>query len=347
MNAEGRHSDLIPVSVVTGFLGSGKTTLLNALLRHPAMDDTAVFINEFGEVGIDHLLVEQLADDTILLNSGCVCCTVRGDLIEGLKSLFKRRVEGDAPKFARVAIETTGLADPAPIIHTLMADGLLINHFKLDGVVTCVDAVHGEQQLTAHVEAVKQAAIADRLVITKTDGADETQSLLARLKDLNPSAETIVAVKGDVHPDKLFGAGLFRADEKTPDVRRWLREEAIDHHHDHHHSDVNRHDDHIRSFCLIVEEPIPWEGFLTWLEMLLDTKGERILRVKGVLRLEGVDHPVAIHGVQHVFHPASPLPAWPSTDRRSKIVFITRDISKEAIEKTFAAFVQDASALRN
>lgn len=341
---------LIPVSVLTGFLGAGKTTLLNRLVNHPAMEDVAVLINEFGEVGLDHLLVEQLSEDTIVLNSGCICCTVRGDMIASLTNLIKQRADGTIPKFQRIVIETTGLADPAPIIHTLMADALVVNHFKLDGIITCIDSIHGAGQLDNHEEAVKQAAIADRLVITKADLAGDAPELKQRLARLNPTAKVLSVTKGDIHPNDLFGAGLFKASDKSPDVQNWLRDEALaaqesGHHDDHHHNDVNRHDDHIRSFSIVIDAPLPWDNFTSWLEMLLATKGEQVLRVKGILAVQGVETPVVIHGVQHIFHPAATLPAWPDEDRRSRIVFITRDISKAAIEKTLLAFLDCDTAL--
>ena len=330
----------IPVSVITGFLGSGKTTLLNHLLAHTGMEETAVLINEFGEVGLDHLLVRQISEDIVLLNSGCLCCTVRGDLVESLRELFLKRGRGEVPEFRRTVIETTGLADPAPIIHTLMTDPVLGKRYRLDGIVTTVDAVHGSAQFDSHVESVKQAAVADRLVLTKTDIADgaAVEALRARLAAMNPSAPVIVAVDGAAEPDALFDCGLFNPKTKAPDVAGWLNEEAYaqargpGHHHD-----VNRHDDRIRAFCMTVDDPIEWDAFAVWLEMLLATRGENVLRIKGVLNVAGEAKPVAIHGVQHVFHPPATLPEWPDAERRSRIVFITRDMGRQAIEDTFRA----------
>jgi len=306
----------IPVTVITGFLGSGKTTLLNRLLAHPDLADTAVLVNEFGEIGLDHLLVREVDENVVLLNAGCLCCTVRGDLVDTLRDLFLKRVRGEVPAFNRVAVETTGLADPAPIIHTLMTDPILGARYRFDGIVTTVDAVNGASQMDAQPEPVKQAAVADRLVLTKADIADESSldGMRARLAQLNPAAPIFVADHGDVLPDALLDAGLFNTRDKIPDVERWLAAEAYpspdsdDHEHDHHH-DANRHDDRIRAFCLIVDEPIAWDGFVTWIEMLLATRGENVLRVKGVLDVEGVDQPVVVHGVQHVFHPPAALPA--------------------------------------
>jgi len=347
----------IPVTVITGFLGSGKTTLLNRLLAHPDLADTAVLVNEFGEIGLDHLLVREIDENVVLLNAGCLCCTVRGDLVETLRDLFLKRVRGEVPAFNRVAVETTGLADPAPIIHTLMSDPILGARYRFDGIVTTVDAVNGANQMDAQPEPVKQAAVADRLVLTKADIADDAllDGMRDRLAQLNPAAPIFVADHGDVPPDALLDAGLFNTRDKIPDVERWLAAEAYapadsedhDHDHDHghhHHPNANRHDDRIRAFCLTIDKPIAWDGFVTWVEMLLATKGEDVLRVKGVLDVEGVDHPVVVHGVQHVFHPPAALPAWPEGKRGSRLVMITRDLGREAVEKTLNAFLDAAKA---
>jgi G3E family GTPase len=337
---EQQGDDTISVSVITGFLGSGKTTLLNHLLAHPGMDQTAVLINEFGEVGLDHLMVKELDDDVVLLKSGCICCTVQGELVDGLKELYMKRLAGDLPPFTRVVIETTGLADPLPIITCLMKDPLFKHVFRLDGLITTVDAVHGEGQLDDHVEAVRQAAVADRILVTKIDllgdaGADR---LRERLLGLNPGARILEARFGQVEPDRLFDAGMFDADNKTVDVQRWLNEEAYTqgHDHDHGHVDVNRHDAHIRSFCVRLDAPVDWGAFKEWYEELAEKRGDYILRVKGIVNIRGEDQPFAINCVQSTQHAPSRLPGWPDADRSSRIVFITRDLEPEDVEASLA-----------
>lgn len=337
----------IPVTVLTGFLGAGKTTLLNRLLKAPEMAGTAVLINEFGEIGLDHLLVGRLDEDTVLLNAGCLCCTVRGDLVRALRDLALRAEGGQ--EIRRVVVETTGLADPAPILQTLMSDPVALSIYALDGVVTLVDAASGMATLDTQVEAVKQAAMADRIVVSKTDLAtpEAVGRLERRLAELNPLAPRIAAVAGDVAPEALLGAGGFAAAGRIPEVAAWMAAEAHRHHrghdHAHHHHDPNRHDAGIHAFGLTFDAPLPWEGIATWLEMLAVTRGDSVLRVKGMLNIAGEARPVVVHGVQHLFHPPATLAGWPEGhDRKSRITFVLRNLSREVVERGLAAFLDAA-----
>jgi G3E family GTPase len=336
-------SSLIPVTLLTGFLGSGKTTVLNHVLKQPGMAATAVIVNEFGEIGLDHLLVERSSEDVVLLNSGCLCCTVRGDIVDTLTNLFVDRVKGQVPFFTRVVIETTGLADPAPILHTLMTDPIVAARYMLDGVVTTIDAVNGSGTLDRQPEAVKQAAVADRLLLTKTDLAETSgrQGIEVRLSALNPSAVIMPVAQGAIDPAVLFNIGFYDPATKSIDVRRWLRDEAFEssHTHEHEHPDVNRHDDRIRAFCVTRERPISWAALSAWLDGLATMRGDDLLRLKAIVALsDRPGQPVVLHGVQHLFHPPVLLPQWPSEDHRTRMVFITRDLPREAIEATLDAF---------
>ena len=348
----------IPVSVLTGFLGAGKTTLLNKLLGDPAMAGMAVIINEFGEIGLDHLLVETADDNIFEMAAGCLCCTIRGDLVDTLIQLIERRDTGDVMAFDRVVIETTGLADPAPVLHTLMNHPYLLQRFRLEGVITVVDAFNGPDTLDAHEEAVKQVAVADRIVLTKADlltglpGEDQLFDIIGRLRKLNPAARLLEVVR-DVTPDRLFNAGLYNPETKSADVARWLAADAYEvperaargrrrrsHDHDHgHHHDVNRHDEHIRAFTIANDKAVSLWGFELFLELLRSYHGPNLLRVKGIVKLEDDENrPMVIHGVQHVFHPPTRLEAWPDDDHRSRLVFITRDIERSELDKLFQAF---------
>ncbi|WP_226636673.1 CobW family GTP-binding protein [Novosphingobium profundi] len=344
---------LIPVSVLTGFLGSGKTTTLNALVRSPEMARALVIINEFGEVGLDHDLVAQGHEEMkVEMIGGCLCCTIRGDLLATLRDAPWRFAREGRCWFDRVVIETTGLADPAPILHTLMRDHTLETIYRLDSVIATVDAVNGAATLERQEEAVKQAAIADRILLTKIDlvGEPEREALTARLRSLNPAAPILPVKHGAVAAHELFGGGAFDPAGKSADVQDWLRAEAYaDHTHAHDHAhDVNRHGPDIRATCLTFDEPLDPETFERWIELLTWMRGEDILRIKGILNLEGQAGPVVVHGVQHVFHPPVVLKEWPSDDRRTRLVFITRGLDGPALEETFAMFrpepVPDATA---
>jgi G3E family GTPase len=330
-----------PVTVITGFLGSGKTTLLNHLLTDPGMTDTAVIINEFGEVALDHLLVESAIENTVVLQSGCICCTVRGDLVDTLSDLMAKLQAGAIPGFSRVAIETTGLADPVPILQTLATDPLIAPLFRLNTVVTTVDAVNGTSELGGFPEAVKQVALADTVALTKKDlaSAQAVSRLKARLRTINPALTILDARHGSISPDAAFPQ-VDNAPRAATELQRWLRFDAFAADHDamsavgtyaHHHDDTNRHDDRIRAFAITLDDPIRWEDLEAWLNSVLSLRGSDMLRVKGILNIVGQPGPVVLHAVQHLLHPLSRLEKWPDEDHRSRIVFITRDIPRAAV----------------
>jgi G3E family GTPase len=322
------------VSLITGFLGSGKTTLLNRLLRHDDMKDSAVIINEYGEVSLDHLLVERVDGEVAVLASGCICCTIRSDLEQTLRDLLVKRDRGEIPPFRRILVETTGLADPAPIVQLLLNNPLVSHFLRLDTIVTTVDAVNATHQLDRQYEAVKQVALADRLLVTKRDLVEDIGALARRLHELNPGANIEAVDHGEIDPANLFGAGLIDPEKKKIDVARWLNEHAftgphahaLHSHHDHAHHDHHDHDASIISFMLAFDEPLDWMAVTHWLAHLRNARGADLLRVKGILNLQGEPAPIVIHGVHHVFHPPVALSGWPDNDRRSRIVFITRGI---------------------
>ena len=335
----------LPVTLVTGFLGAGKTTLVSQLLRHPGMDRVAVVINEVGEIGIDHDIVAMSSENIALLANGCICCSVRTDLQETLRDLFARRRVGELADFDRVIIETTGLADPAPVVQTLASDTLIAAHFRLDGVVTLVDAVNGAGQLQAHAEPTKQIALADRVFITKSDLATPAQvdDLRDAIVGINPGAAVTLLVNGEVDPAQLTNLGLASARAGSATLRflgeslqgegsggeaRLVRRSPL-------------HDASIRTLSLRFDEPFNWTSFSSALELLTTLRGPDLLRVKGIVNVEG--KPVVVQGVQHIFHPPVPLDRWPSADQGTRLVFITRRIEADTIRALLQAVVRVAN----
>lgn len=362
-------SSRIPVSILTGFLGAGKSTLLNRILKDPGTSDTAVIINEFGEVGIDNFLVEASGDALLEIANGCLCCTVRGELVDSLASIMDGIQTGRLRPIRRIVIETTGLADPAPVMQSVMGNPVIAQNFELDGVITVVDAVNGVSTLDRHREAVKQVAVADRLIVSKLSMADASQltALKSRLAELNPRAPVVDGDSAEAGTAAILVNGLYDPATKIADVDRWLRDElandAEGHHHDHdhdheghghhahkhhghehhghgHHHDVNRHGDDIRSFSIIHDRPIDPMAIEMFIDLLRSAHGEKLLRMKAIVALsDNPDRPLVLHGVQSVFHPPQRLPKWPDgSDRRTRMVLITQDLEEAFVADLFAAF---------
>ena len=330
------YGERCPVVVVTGFLGSGKTSLLNRALRDPALGDCAVLVNEFGEVGLDHHLLEVIDGNTVLLASGCVCCTIRDDLKGAVLELQDKRARGAVPAFSRLVIETTGLADPTPIIATFMSDQSLRYHYRPSLVVTTVDAVLGLATLDTHQESVKQVALADRLVLTKTDLASRSalEALRERLAAVNQAAHVVTALDEALDVAELLRVDAYTRGHRETEVARWFSTAS----HHHHIDDDSRHDSDIHTFCMVVDDALEWTAFGVWLTMLLHCHGDKVLRVKGMLNVQGVATPVVVNGVQHLVHPPVHLARWPDTDRRSRLVFIVQGLAQRALEESLAAF---------
>ena len=334
----------ITITVLTGFLGSGKTTILSSLIKQKQMANAAIIINEFGEVGLDHDLIETTDENVIELQNGCICCTIQGDLKTTLLNLLKKMEKGDVSPFNHVIIETTGLADPVPIIHTLMTSLDLQRIYSIDGVITVVDSINGEPTYNAHEEAVKQTAFADRIILSKTDIADKrtVDSLTKRIKAINPKVTIIKSDKNSLPVSKLLGLNDYNPQNKDWNVKEWLEIEKnkssndLHNHHDHHHEhNVNRHGDGIETFAMVSSQPVSMTSVNFFLELLMSQMGEDILRIKGILNIKGENRPAVIHGVQHIFHPLEWLEKWPSNDKKSRLVFITKNINKNTIDDLF------------
>ncbi len=329
-------ANTVPVTIITGFLGSGKTTVLNRLLRQPSLADTVVIVNEFGAVGLDHLLIEQAIEDAVLLKNGCICCTVRGDIADTLDLLWQRRESGELPPFRRIAIETTGLADPAPVAHALLAEPGARYACRLDGIVTTVDALHGAMQLDRQPEARRQVAMADRVLLTKTDlaSAEQIAAVAARVFALNAGAPLRHVVAGDVGAGDVFDLGPDSAVSETR-MAQWLRPPESDPHHGHRH-DPFRHGDDIGSVLLRHHRPIEWEALRRWLESVLSLRGDAVLRLKGLVQLAGERRPVVLQGVHHVLHPPVFLEREAPGTGTTQIVLITRGLSARGLRASFA-----------
>ncbi|MBU3694720.1 MAG: GTP-binding protein [Rhodocyclaceae bacterium] len=340
----------IPIVLLTGFLGAGKTTWLNRLLREPGFASTAVVINELGEVGIDHQLVRHASDQVTVLENGCLCCVMNGELIDTLRELYLKRVKDEIPEFERVLIETTGLADPSPVVGMLSRDAFLDTYYRFDGVLTLVDVVNGMATLDTHFEAVKQVAMADRVALTKGDlmeDADTVDALIARIKQINPGIE--VADARCVAPGALIG-GVQRRPGIGSDARRWLAAERF--------AAVKGiggvapppttgglHDGRVQSFCVVFDEPVQRDNLRAALEMLCAFRGEHLLRIKGIVNAIGHEQPLVVHAVQHTLYPIETLDAWPDDDRRTRLVFIERDLDAEFIRLTLQNFVQAGNGI--
>ncbi|MEL6197641.1 MAG: GTP-binding protein [Pseudomonadota bacterium] len=321
------EDDRVPVTLLTGFLGAGKTTLLNHLIRDPDAGRIAVIMNEFGDVGLDHDLIEEVTEDTILMHAGCLCCSIRGDLAKTMILLLSRKKRGELD-FDRVVIETTGIADPGPILNTIVTDRMIAPNFRTDGVVTLADAATGLQTLDTQFEAVRQIAMADLIILTKTDlvTLEERERYERRLQDINGSAPRVSAEHGRVPTGNLFGLSAMRRGATPKDVADWLGAPSHEAH------DEDRHGNRIQSASIEVSDPIPANVFDLWLDTLMALRGPNILRIKGIVHVQGVDWPFVFHGVQHIFETPVPLKSWSGKGTTSRAVVIARDMAKADLQ---------------
>ncbi len=350
-------SNQLPVLVITGFLGSGKTTLLNHLVRHPGMADTALIVNEFGEIGIDHELVDSSFENTVVMDSGCICCSIRGDLIDTIGDLFTNVAQGRLPAFSRIVIETTGLADPLPIAHTLRGEPVIADRCRLDAIIVTVDAQNADRQLEAYEEAQRQVALADVALITKTDlvpGA-MVERLSRQLARINPGLPVKTVRHGVIDPALLFAAntgsieriasgnfGRIGDGGQAHAAHHGLDERAAAHDH-HHDADANRHGD-ICAYTIQTATPLCWDRLRHWLETVYSLRGQDFLRLKGIVQIAEADRPVVIQGVGNTFSPSCVMADWPGAERVSRIVVITNGLADDDIQKSFDAFVLDGIA---
>ena len=344
----------VPVSIITGYLGSGKTTLLNRLLQSPGLANALVIINEFGEVGIDHLLVSAPTENMRLLSNGCLCCEVRGDLVETLADAARQRREGKIQPFDRVIVETTGLADPVPLVQTVVTDRDVAPSYRLDSIITVIDAVNALSQFDRQPESVKQVAVADLLLLSKTDLVSEVEivAVQKRVRMINPSVETVRVIRGEIEPQRLFGCGTVDASATAAQLKRWMGVSGdlcgdSGHIHDAycghlHDSPARNHHDHVQTFSITLDHPVTRDGLVVWLTMLASFRSADLLRVKGIVNVEG--SPMVINAVQFVLHEPVELAAWPSPDRKSHIVFIVQDLKREDLERTLDALLVPETA---
>lgn len=338
----------LPFALLTGFLGSGKTTLLNRFLMDPRLRDTAVAINEFGDVALDQHFVVARSEDVLVLANGCLCCFAGGDLEQSLARIFSRRDDGEIPSFKRLIIETSGVADPEFVLQAILDSPIMSRFLWLDSVVTTVDSLFGAAQIERHAEALKQARIADRLVVTKSDlaGADALEHVQAKLREINPGAAQTVSVHADIDPGDLFSPTFFDEGGESSLIGQWVTQsrrtpaEAAPHNHAAH---AGRHVNGIATLTLTATAPLAWRTFDLWLSRTQRRYGDKLLRVKGIINVAASSQPVVVHGVQSVSHVPVALESWPDADRRTRIVFIFRDLDRASLEADWNTFLADVN----